>query len=358
MRTTQSNYPVSCRYFVSSNGEGGFHGYFDRVFDPHRFARVYIIQGGPGTGKSSMMRRIAAAATERGARCEEILCSSDADSLDGIILEKNGRRIGVLDGTAPHIRIASLPGCREEILHFGAFWNSARLTEATERILLLDACKKEAFGRAYAILRAVGAAHRAAALALGRYFLSAKAAADASRKLQGVGKAGEVDRRFFRTYSMQGERRLPIPIPSGAVYPIVGDVYSAEYYLSILIGILRERHIAHTVYLSPLTTDTADGVQVADGPLFCKAELLGEEPPTRPIRTARFLEDGYRRAQKRQIHHLAGAEATLLAEALGALGEAAVNHFALERIYGAAMDFEGLRAHIDGRLPELLAPFL
>ena len=53
-------------YFAAANTSDGFISYFDRVFDPSKLDCLYVIKGGPGTGKSSMLFRVADAAEKRG----------------------------------------------------------------------------------------------------------------------------------------------------------------------------------------------------------------------------------------------------------------------------------------------------
>ena len=121
--------------------------------------------------------------------------------------------------------------------------------------------------------------------------------------------------------------------------------------------LLEERGIAHTVYLSPLSPEHADGVAInGSSILLYKAELLSDNVPVaHTIRTVRFLSDDYRRDAKRRMRILQRNEDVLISEALAALHEASISHFALERIYGAAMDFSALKADILARIPEMLA---
>ena len=104
------------KYFAAANGYDGFISYFDKVFDPRDFTKIYILKGGPGTGKSSLMRKILTIAEGHGAICEAILCSSDKDSLDGIICKNGDKQIAVIDGTAPHERDTVLPGAVDELI--------------------------------------------------------------------------------------------------------------------------------------------------------------------------------------------------------------------------------------------------
>ena len=85
----------SVDFYLGAVGPNGFHGYFDRLGQEEGI-QLYLIKSGPGCGKSTMMRGIAQAAT---LPVERIHCSSDPDSLDGVILPKPFA--AVLDATAP-----------------------------------------------------------------------------------------------------------------------------------------------------------------------------------------------------------------------------------------------------------------
>ena len=42
--------------FAASNSAHGFHSYYAEFFDDAEVDRVFVIKGGPGTGKSRFMR--------------------------------------------------------------------------------------------------------------------------------------------------------------------------------------------------------------------------------------------------------------------------------------------------------------
>ncbi|WP_026021443.1 PRK06851 family protein [Paenibacillus senegalensis] len=60
----------------------------------------YFIKGRPGSGKSTMLKKIAAAATERGFNMEIYHCGFDPNSLDMVIVRELG--FAIFDSTAPH----------------------------------------------------------------------------------------------------------------------------------------------------------------------------------------------------------------------------------------------------------------
>lgn len=91
---------TTLRFFLGANSSQGFVSRFDQLGDAHDDWRCTVIKGGPGTGKSSLMKRLAAAMEETCPVIEEIYCSSDVDSLDGVIFPD--LKLSIADGTPPH----------------------------------------------------------------------------------------------------------------------------------------------------------------------------------------------------------------------------------------------------------------
>ena len=125
-------------YFAAMNTAEGFRGYFKDIFG--ELDTLYIIKGGPGTGKSRFMRELGEAAEKSGTETEYFLCSSDPSSLDGVIFtDKDGKRTGVIDGTSPHAYEPTVAGIKEHILNFGDFWSTELLQEHRKEIKSLFA---------------------------------------------------------------------------------------------------------------------------------------------------------------------------------------------------------------------------
>ena len=76
------------RFFLGANSPQGFYSLYDQLIPPERARAVYILKGGPGCGKSSLMRRVAQRAQEAGDPGECICCSGDPDSLDAVVLPR------------------------------------------------------------------------------------------------------------------------------------------------------------------------------------------------------------------------------------------------------------------------------
>ena len=115
------------KYFAAANTTDGFVSYYDGIFG--KLKKLYVIKGGPGTGKSRLMREIGASAEEKGDNVEYFYCSFDPASLDGIIINHT---CAVIDGTAPHVYEPRIPGARDETVDLSCFWNSKVLKEKRE----------------------------------------------------------------------------------------------------------------------------------------------------------------------------------------------------------------------------------
>ena len=87
-------------FFLGANSEEGFSSLYEQLLGG-RFDDLLILKGGAGSGKSTFMRRVGAAAERTGERVVYINCSGDPDSLDGAIFLD--RRAAIVDGTAPHV---------------------------------------------------------------------------------------------------------------------------------------------------------------------------------------------------------------------------------------------------------------
>jgi hypothetical protein len=123
------------RFFLGSNTKRGFVPLFEQLRDPEGDHRLYILKGGPGSGKSSLMKRIAKTLEEHGHIIEYIPCASDPGSLDAIY--DHDAKTAIIDGTAPHTMDPNYPGAYDIILNLGDAWNSDLLSQSRSTIMEL-----------------------------------------------------------------------------------------------------------------------------------------------------------------------------------------------------------------------------
>lgn len=88
------------RFFLGANAPTGFYSLYDQLIDLENAQVLYLLKGGPGCGKSTLMRRVAQRLEEAGHTVEYIQCSGDPDSLDAVVIP--ALATAIVDGTAPH----------------------------------------------------------------------------------------------------------------------------------------------------------------------------------------------------------------------------------------------------------------
>ena len=138
-------------FFPGGNTSLGFFSYYDYLVPPDA-ARIMIIKGGPGVGKSSFMKALAAEMKKRGFDVELHHCSSDPNSLDGVVFPQI--KVALLDGTNPHMIDPRHPGAVDEIIHLGDYWDEKGIRRSKTEIIELNREISRNFRRAYQYLKA------------------------------------------------------------------------------------------------------------------------------------------------------------------------------------------------------------
>lgn len=95
---------TALRFFLGVNSPQGFVSRFDKLADKTDGWRTLIIKGGPGSGKSTLMKKIVGELQDE--ELELIHCSSDCDSLDAVICP--ARKFAIADGTSPHADVRKI----------------------------------------------------------------------------------------------------------------------------------------------------------------------------------------------------------------------------------------------------------
>ena len=138
--------------FAAANTQNGFVSFFDKTFCRKGVSRIYILKGGPGSGKSTIMKKFAHEAIKKGYTPIYYHCSSDPDSLDGVTIKETG--ISVLDGTSPHAFEPVYPGIRDFYVNLSEAWDIEKLNKNAEKIKSLVDCKTSCYKTAYKFLEA------------------------------------------------------------------------------------------------------------------------------------------------------------------------------------------------------------
>jgi len=130
--------------FASANSGKGFVSFFDNINQKNGF--TYVLKGAPGTGKSTLMKKVAESFAGGKEKIEYFYCSSDTTSLDAVHIVSKG--VAIVDGTAPHITEATLPSVNSQIVNLGQFVES-KISHARPRLELECEQKSKCYAKTY-----------------------------------------------------------------------------------------------------------------------------------------------------------------------------------------------------------------
>ena len=142
--------PKEINLFPGSNTSKGFYSFYRYILTQDNANRILCLKGGPGTGKSSLMKKVGKYFFAKGYNIEYHHCSSDSNSLDGIVVKE--LNVAILDGTSPHIVDPITPGAVDEIINLGDALDIDKLTPHKKEIIALNREISKNFKRAYRFL--------------------------------------------------------------------------------------------------------------------------------------------------------------------------------------------------------------
>lgn len=338
------------RYFAASNSAQGFKNYYPEVFA--RADLVYIIKGGPGTGKSSLMKRYARRAQEKGYDCEHYYCSSDPNSLDGVLIFGKDRVTGILDGTSPHSCEPRFPGAREEIINLGAFWDGELLRKQKNEIIALSERKSAEYKSAYTFLRSVGNLRAVSDGLISEALQREKMRAAIGRIADEFPKGRmKMLPALIDSVSMSGQVRFDTFENNAEKIYVVKKFYGVErIFLDELYLALQSRGVTARISFDPITSEHVDGIFLEKEKTAFVIEQKEDETSintskklennTVLVNSKRFVDIDALRDLRSELRYTARLAQSSLDGALHALSKAKIYHFLLEDIYGKAMDWK------------------
>jgi hypothetical protein len=331
-------------FFAASNSGKGFRNYYNEVFGGAD--RIFVIKGGPGTGKSRFMRDVAEYAKTRGWRAEYYYCSSDAASLDGVMLKRGSESTAVIDGTPPHVWEPMLPGVREEIVNLGVFWNAGVLRASSDEICQLIRKRADLWRSAYrwlsgcldmcGIIKTVGAScvnyeavSSAARVAFdgvqeGERF-SLRPALLTSIGMSGIVTSGEFIGRAKKLY-------------------VIKDKYITAYLLiNELLLQAEAKKLSIIISYDPIDAECPDGLFIENCSM---AFVVTDKTPDAEYTSIEMekLMAAPEPAKAAQASFAERCRDSMLGGAVEALAEIKECHFKLESIYTSSMDFKAKEA--------------
>ncbi|WP_274364858.1 PRK06851 family protein [Paenibacillus thermotolerans] len=355
-------------FYAGGNTARGFANLFDSSLQD--LNRLYILKGGPGTGKSSLIRSVGSDFAARGFDIWYIHCASDNESLDGLVIP--ALKAGIVDGTSPHVIEPRLPGAVEQYVNLGEAWDASRLSLRKDAISGLNKRIQEAYAKAYAgFAEALRIHDEWEAVYIRNMDFSA---ADEVTELfikelfggLSAPKSSRVDHRFLGAATPKGAVDFVPNLTEGLNkrYFIKGRPGSGKStMLKRLAAAAQERGFDVEIYHCGFDPNSLDMIIVRE----LGFALFDSTAPHEyfPERESDEVVDMYARCIKpgtdeEHADRLAGIQEKYsgkMKESISYLAEAKSFHDELEQIYVQAMDFsvvDRMKARIVGELEDLI----
>jgi hypothetical protein len=331
-------------YFAASNSANGFFSYYSECFDHPRIGHVYAVKGGPGTGKSHFLRSVASCGEANNWHCEYVYCSSDPDSLDGVILSQGEECVALMDATAPHVYEPHQPGVREDLINLGEFWSTERLAENADRIGTLNKEKSKAYRRAYRYLSGVGEMTATRDELVVPFVKREKLRRFAERLATDIpmGSGFSTQPALIRSVGMRGQVGFDTYFADATQILRVEDCRGAGQYLMAELGKLApEKQWRMLVSHDPIRPDKVDGFFFQDSGIaivICGAEECMY--PHRTVSMRRFVDTAGLKKVREALNYAERMRRAMLEGAVESMEQVKEIHFLIESIYADAMDFE------------------
>lgn len=351
-------------FFLGANTPQGFVSRFDQLADPKEGWRKFILKGGPGTGKSSLMKRLAGELSKHNGRMELIHCPSDVDSLDAVIAPDI--KAAIADGTAPHVIEPEFPGAYESVVELSGCWEEEALQEQRAKIMGLCAQSTCCRERCFRFLGAACSLLNDSARLASEYVDTAKVAryaARLARKEFPLHKQarGKETVRFLSAITPKG-----ISVFTGTPHALCERIYLVEddygAVSRLLMNALRANALAAgldiiSCYCISSPFEKLEHLLIPElglGFLTANRYHPFEGDYYRRIHARRFTDVEGLRSKRQRFSFNRKAVAELLGEACRLMGEAKDLHDEIERCYQPHVDFK----RIDAITGEVIRKFL
>ena len=348
----ESSVHPSVDFFLGATTPAGFKGYFAPLRREPGMQLV-LLKSGPGCGKSTLMKRLARAAQDKGEPIQRIHCASDPDSLDGVVFLRQKRAI--IDATAPHVVEPEAPGADERVLSLYHTIDADALHPHKDEVTALFARNQ--------LLRSRAARYVASA---GSLLLDSRRAEACSANFEKVRRYVKrlCTRLLPRTEGTASEelRLLSAITPKGMVfyrgtvealadrYVVFRDDYGAVSRL--LLELIRAEALARGYHIitCPCAMHPEDQIDHIFIPALRLAFLTDnlwhpiQLPGVQAVRCTRFVDRENLSGFRARLRFNDRAASELIDQAVALMAQAKNCHDELETYYRAAVDFDQVNA--------------
>lgn len=351
-------------YFLGANSPEGFYSLYSELISPKTARAIYLLKGGPGCGKSTLMRKVAQAAQQDGLATEIILCSGDPDSLDAVLLPELG--VALADATAPHVMEPKFPGVVERYVNLGECYDHKALQPLRKEIMDCMTGYPECYSRAYRCLEAAFELAEDVRSTL----LTPQLQQRLSRRARGILRRelkskkaetkGQVKQRFLSAVTHKGPLCLFETAASQCprIY-VLQDSYALGHGLlmELLTGAVEGGYDV-VACPDPMTPERLQHLLIPEAGLAfltSTPSLPYDGECARRIRLDHIADATLVRSSRPRLRFALKVSAALMEEAVSSLAQAKEMHDELEALYNPHVDFDRVNEIADGIIGEILS---
>ena len=336
-------------YFLGANSPQGFYSLYENFIDPVSDTALYILKGGPGCGKSSFMKKIAEAMTAAGYNTEQIHCSADPESLDGVYIP--ALKTAYVDGTSPHVIEPKYPAAMEEYINLGVFYDTQALRQRKAEIIQITQAYKVCYTKAYSCISSAWQVERELYSVLNTDALKATIKKHVkgiiSREFKKKAEPGKVSVRFLSAFTYMGNvcRFDTVAALCNRVYVLDNEFGFAPEFLSLLSAAAVQNGYDIILCKSPMEPDKTEHVIIPELSLSYISQTKKHKytgSPYKHIRLDALADRTLLHANKESIKSGRKLANALYSEGKAALNSAKTLHDKLEAVYNPHVDFDGV----------------
>lgn len=323
---------METHYFFGSNTPSGFVGGYEDILNSNR---LIILKGGAGSGKSTLMRKVAEITAEVGYDTETYHCSSDVKSLDCVYIPTLST--AVVDGTAPHVIEANLPLARHFVFNL---LDTADYKKITPHTAVLQNCllyKKQYFNNAYANLKCAYALQNNLNAQISQYVDAVKLNSIASNILSLIDdNQAQLNRTQFAS-AITNNGHVDYYFSNFSHLQVITLDYEFELQMQTLLNglktLLDNRAKNYTLFINPLNPSQPEALKIGDYLVAPKRFFPKSE-------TAFDLSLSVNSFNRHFVSKDTPVIEQLISRAIENLNYAHLTHLEIEKIYAPAMDWE------------------
>ncbi len=352
------NAPI--RYFLGTNTPDGFKECSRVLYDSSKDWHTYILKGGPGTGKSTLLRSVYEQLGDE--KTEVFCCSADPASLDAVRLPHQKKLF--IDGTAPHVMEPTFWNVTEEVVPLFSATQKEIIAAQANRILSLSNENASLHAQCQKVLKAVQGIladnRQLEKRALRTNKIEKIAAHLADTEWMPLSKAGVQELRFISAVTPNG-----FTVLSGTIQALCPRIFAIEdehgAVADALLKHLLDRALADgqrcVVCPCPLFYENSVehlllpdiGVAFVSSNRYHKVDY----PVFRRLHASRFLNAEVMQEKQNLLRFQTKAINELLQQASQAVATAKTVHDQLEKLYAAATNWTA----VDTLTQKLLSDF-